>query len=155
MKQAFVIVMIAVFGFVVASTVESAAQKKKKKDIVALPAADIKWQEMKGGPPGIMYANISGDMMKGGYSAFVKLPAGSNHPLHIHTNDVKLVVISGTFWQAAEGGPQVKFGSGSYLFVPGGFKHTSGITADADCVLFQESSGMFDLLPVAEVVKVK
>jgi oxalate decarboxylase/phosphoglucose isomerase-like protein (cupin superfamily) len=150
MKHIFAISFLVIFGFIIAGTVELAAQKKNKKDIVSIPAGDIKWEEMKGGPPGIMYSTISGDMTKGRYAAFIKLPAGSNHPLHIHTNDVKLVVISGTFWQALEGGSQVKLGPGSYLFVPGGLRHTSGVTSDADCVLFQESSGMFDLLPVAE-----
>ena len=155
MKQTFTILILALFGFIIAGSVELTAQTKNKKNIVSIPAGDIKWEEMKGGPPGIMYSNVSGDMTKGRYAAFVKLPAGSNHPLHIHTNDVKLVVISGTFWQALEGGPQVKLGPGSYLFVPGGLRHTSGVTSDADCVLFQESSGKFDLLPVAEGAKDK
>ena len=120
MKQTFAILILAVFGFSIAGSVEVKAQKKIKKELISIPAEEIKWEEMKGGPPGIMYSTISGDITKGKYSAFVKLPAGSNHPLHIHTNDMKLVVISGTFWQALEGGPQVKLGPGSYLFVPGG-----------------------------------
>jgi anti-sigma factor ChrR (cupin superfamily) len=155
MKQTFAIIILAVFGFIITNTVELTAQKKDKKTVVSIPAGEIKWEEMKGGPPGIMYSTISGDMTKGRYAAFIKLPAGSNHPLHIHTNDVKLVVISGTFWQALEGGPQIKLGPGSYLFVSGGIKHTSGVTSDADCVLFQESSGKFDLLPVADGAKDK
>jgi hypothetical protein len=153
MKQTFAIIFLVIFGFIIAGTAELTAQKRNTKAVVSIPAGDIKWEEMKGGPPGIMYSSVSGDMTKGRYTAFVKLPAGTTHPLHIHTNDVKLVVISGTFWQAVEGGPQVKLGPGSYLFVPGGLRHTSGVTSDADCVLFQESSGKFDLLPVADETK--
>ena len=110
------------------------------------PAADIKWEEMKGGPPGISYANLWGDIMKSGYGTLVKLPAGSNHPLHTHSTDTKCVIISGMFWVAPEGGEKKMLGPGSYFMVPSGWKHTSG--TEGETMLFQESSGKFDLKPV-------
>ena len=76
--------------------------------------------------------------------------AGQVHPLHTHTSDVKSVVVSGTFMVGPEGGPEKKLGPGSYFFVPGRMKHTSTCAAGADCVLFQETSGKFDMKPVAE-----
>jgi anti-sigma factor ChrR (cupin superfamily) len=119
----------------------------QKKNVLAWAAGDIKWIEMKGGPPGAMFANLSGDIMKGAYGTFVKLPAGMSNPLHSHSSDTKLIVISGTFWIQPEGGQRKELGPGSYLFQPGKVKHMSGTGAGSDCVVFQESTGKFDFVP--------
>lgn len=87
---------------------------------------------------------------KGAYTAFAKLPAGQMHPLHTHTSDIKCVVVSGTFILGPEGGPEKKLGPGSYFFVPGGMKHTSGCAEGAPCVLFQEGPGKFDMKSVGD-----
>jgi hypothetical protein len=125
----------------------SQTQAQKKKDFVAWAAGDLKWTEMKGGPPGVMYSNLWGDVTKGAYGSFIKLPAGMTNPLHSHSSDVKLVVISGTFWIQPEGGQRKELGPGSYLFQPGKVKHMSGTVAGSDCVVFQKSTGKFDFVP--------
>jgi hypothetical protein len=119
----------------------------QKKNVVAWAATDLKWTEMKGGPPGSMYSNLWGDIMKGAYGTFIKLPAGMSNPLHSHSSDTKLVVISGTFWVQPEGGQRKELGPGSYLFQPGKAKHMSGTVAGSDCLVFQESTGKFDFVP--------
>jgi quercetin dioxygenase-like cupin family protein len=129
------------------------AMAQTKKEAVVWPAADLKWTEMKGGPPGISYANLWGHMDKGAYGAFVKLPAGMNNPLHTHSSDMKLVVISGTFYYTPEGGTMQKLGPGSYLSEPGGVKHMSGTSPDGPCVVFQEATGKFDMKPVKAEMK--
>ena len=130
--------------FVVLATSQTLAQKKA---LVAWAAEDLKWIEMKGGPPGAMYSNLWGDITKGAYGSFIKLPAGMSHPLHSHSSDVKLVVISGKFWIQPEGGQRKELGPGSYLMQPGKVKHMSGTVAGSDCVVFQESTGKFDFVP--------
>jgi hypothetical protein len=120
---------------------------QKKKDFVIRPAGDLKWTEMKGGPPGIMYSNLWGDVTKGAYGAFIKLPAGMSNPPHSHSSDIKLVVISGTFWIQPEGGTRKELSPGSYFFTPSKVKHTSGTVAGSECLIFQESPGLFDFLP--------
>ncbi len=40
-------------------------QKKMKKEAVIWPAEDIKWEQLKGGPPGVMIANLWGNYEKG------------------------------------------------------------------------------------------
>jgi anti-sigma factor ChrR (cupin superfamily) len=127
------------------STADSRAQKKK--EAIAWPAGEVKWSEMKGGPPGIMYAELWGHMDKGAYGSLVKLPAGVKHPLHTHSSDTKLVVISGTFLFTPEVGTEQRLGPGSYLMVPGGVKHLSGVTEDGPCEVFQEGPGKFDFHP--------
>jgi quercetin dioxygenase-like cupin family protein len=125
--------------------VDSRAQKKK--EAVVWPAGDVKWSEMKGGPPGIMYADLWGHIDKGAYGSLIKLPAGLKNPLHTHSSDTKLVVVSGTFLYTPEGGTEQRLGPGSYLMVPGGLKHLSGVSDDGPCEVFQEGPGKFDFHP--------
>ena len=104
--------------------------------------------------PGIKIADVWGDHSKTGFGAFLEFPAGFLSPLHTHTNDIKIVVISGTYTQAPEGKPAVRLGPGSYAFQPGGsYKHVSGCDKASKCELFIESTGPFDLLPVAAAAK--
>ncbi len=128
---------------------EVRAQKKMKKEPIAWAAENMKWEEVKDGPPGVMKATLWGDMTKGAYGALVKFPAGIKQPLHTHSSDIKSVVLSGTFTYAPEGGEEKSYGAGSYLLIPGGSKHISGSGADG-CTFFMEQSGKFDMKPVEE-----
>jgi quercetin dioxygenase-like cupin family protein len=127
-----------------------------KKEIVLIPAEDLKWEEMAPPPgapkdgPTVSIAKVTGDPNKGAYAGFAKLPAGQQHPLHTHSSDVKAVVISGTFTVTPEGGTEKKIGPGGYFFVPANMKHSSSCAAGAPCVLYQEGPGKFDVKPVAE-----
>jgi len=150
MKRIHAAIATLVTGLIVLGTTASYAQKK---NATVWPAEDIKWAEMKGAPPGVMYANLSGDITKGAYAALIKLPAGLAHPLHTHSHDSKVVVISGTFLYAPEGGKEVRLGPGSYLMVPGGVRHTSGVSADGPCEIYLEGPGMFDFHPAKAMKK--
>ena len=140
----FVCVMCAILFCGVADTV---AQKQAKKEAVVWPADGIKWLDMRDGPPGILYANLWGHLDKGAYGALIKLPAGMKNPLHTHSSDLKIVVLSGTFLYIPEDGTEQRLGPGSYLFEPGGTRHLSGTGDDGPCEVFQESSGKFDFVP--------
>jgi quercetin dioxygenase-like cupin family protein len=117
---------------------------------VFMPASDLKWAALDpAGAPGVMTVDVWGDHTKGAYGGFTKFPAGFQAPLHTHTNDLKIVVISGTFLQQPEGKPEVRLGPGSYVLQPGGtYKHMTGCDKASECVVFIEGSGKFDLLPV-------
>jgi hypothetical protein len=109
-------------------------------------SSDLKWEPMSG-VEGVRVARLWGDMKNGGYGALVKLPANSKHPLHIHTNAIKAVVVFGEFVYRPEGGSEEVLGPGSYLMIPGGLRHSSG-TRSAGCELFQEQAGRWDLIPL-------
>jgi hypothetical protein len=54
------------------------------------------------------------------------LPAGFAAPLHTHTHDMKVVIVSGTYIQAPERKPEFRLGPGSYFMQPGGnYRHTT------------------------------
>jgi Domain of unknown function (DUF4437) len=114
------------------------------------PAGDLKWTDLDPkGAPGVKIVDLWGDHTKGAYGAYLKLPAGFTTPLHTHTHAMKVVFVSGTYIQAPDGKPEVRLGPGSYMMQPGGnYRHTTSCDKASDCVLFVESGGKFDLLPV-------
>jgi hypothetical protein len=119
---------------------------------VPVSPADLKWTDLDpAGAPGVKVATVWGDLSKGAFGAFLKLPAGFAAPLHTHTHDFKLVIVSGTFLQAPQGKPEFRLGPGSYLMQPGGsYQHTTGCDQASECLFFVESEGAFDLHPVPE-----
>jgi anti-sigma factor ChrR (cupin superfamily) len=116
--------------------------------LVVMPASDVKWTDLDPGAPGVKVADLWGNHANGAYGALFKLPAGFAAPLHTHTYDMKVVIVSGTYIQAPEGKPEFRLGPGSYFMQPGGnYRHTTTCEA-SDCVFFVESKGKFDLKPV-------
>lgn len=116
---------------------------------VLMPAGDMKWTELDQKVPGVMIADLWGNHAKGAFGAMNKFPAGWSAPLHTHTHDMKLVVVSGTWIHGPEGKPEVRLGPGSYLMQSGGsYRHTSACDKASECVVFIQSSGAFDIHPV-------
>ena len=119
---------------------------------IVVPAADLTWTDLDpAGAPGVKVATLWGDVAKGPFGAIFKLPPGFAAPLHTHTHDMKLVIVSGTYIQAPKGRPEFRLGPGSYLLQPGGsYQHTTSCDQAAPCIFFVESDGAFDLKPVPE-----
>ena len=127
------------------------ASKRGPSQPVFTPAAALKWTDLDPtGAPGVKVADLWGDHTKGAFGAYLKLPAGFAVPLHTHTHDMKVVFLSGTYVQAPEGKAEVRLGPGSYMMQPGGsYRHTTSCDKASECLFFVESSGAFDLKPVA------
>lgn len=124
--------------------------KKGSAAAVAIPAADMKWTDLDpSGAPGVKVVDLQGDHTKGAYRAMIKFPPGFNVPLHTHTNDMWIAVISGTFIHTPEGKPEIRLGPGSYLMQPGGnYRHSTACDKASECLFYSESKGKFDLKPV-------
>jgi len=140
----------AVFAQQPGAAKTTTAPKARAGAPVFKPAADLKWSDLDpNGAPGVKVADLWGDHTKGPFGAFFKLPAGFVAPLHTHTANMKLVIVSGTYIQAPDGKPEMRLGAGSYLFQPGGnYRHTTSCDKAADCVFFVDGDGAFDLKPV-------
>jgi anti-sigma factor ChrR (cupin superfamily) len=123
------------------------APKGAASRLLVMPAGDLKWTDLDPqGAPGVKVADLWGDHAKGAFGAFFKLPAGFAVPLHTHTHDMKVVIVSGTYIQAPEGKPEFRLGPGSYFLQPGGnYRHTTTCDKASDCVFLVESGGKFDL----------
>jgi quercetin dioxygenase-like cupin family protein len=123
--------------------------KAKASRAVIMPAGDVKWTDLDPtGAPGVKIADLWGNHATGAYGALIKFPAGFVAPLHTHTNDMKAVMVSGTFIHGPEGKPEVRLGAGSYLMQPGGnYRHTTACDKASECLFFAQSNGKFDLKP--------
>jgi anti-sigma factor ChrR (cupin superfamily) len=125
------------------------APKPAESRLVVKPASDMKWTDLDPGAPGVKVADLWGNHATGAFGALFTLPAGFAAPLHTHTYDMKVVILSGTYIQAPAGKPEFRLGPGSYFLQPGGnYRHTTTCDKAADCVFLVESKGPFDLKPV-------
>jgi anti-sigma factor ChrR (cupin superfamily) len=152
MKARKVLVFVSSFALAVAvlgqgtKSVEGTAARAP----LPMPAADLNWTDLDPtGAPGVKVADLWGSHQKGAFGAFFRLPAGFAAPLHTHTHDMKVVIVSGTYIQGPEGKPEFRLGPGSYLMQPGGnYRHTTSCDQASECLFFVESNGPFDLQPV-------
>jgi anti-sigma factor ChrR (cupin superfamily) len=142
-------VPVAVLARPAQATKPKTAPRAAASRLVVMPAGELKWTDLDpAGAPGVKVADLWGSHAGGAFGAFFKLPAGFAAPLHTHTHDMKVVIVSGTYVQAPEGKPEFRLGPGSYFMQPGGsYRHTTSCDKAADCVFFVESQGAFDLKP--------
>lgn len=150
MKTRLYLVCVMAFAGPTALVGQAKAKPAARNDasrLVVTPAADLKWTDLDpAGAPGVKVADLWGNHAKGPFGAFFKLPAGFAAPLHTHTNDMKVVIVSGTYVQAPEGKPEFRLGPGSYFMQPGGnYRHTTSCDPAAECLFFVEGKGKFDL----------
>jgi quercetin dioxygenase-like cupin family protein len=103
------------------------APKAAASRLVVTPASEVKWADLDPtGASGVKIADLWGNHTTGAYGAFFKLPAGFAAPLHTHTHDIKVVIVSGTYIQSPERKPEFRLGPGSYFMQPGGnYRHTT------------------------------
>jgi quercetin dioxygenase-like cupin family protein len=125
-----------------------AASKASASAPVVWPAGDLKWTDVEGAPPGVKGATLFGDPAKGSFGAVQKFPAGFSAPLHTHSADLRIVVVSGTVIHGPEGKPEVRLPAGSYLYLPSTYRHTTACDKASECVFFIEGNRKFDVKPV-------
>ena len=111
--------------------------------------ADLKWTELPE-VKGTQFAPLSGDPKTGEFTQMRKIPAGTDNPLHTHSSEIKMVIISGILYTGPDLVSARDFGPGSVIVLPANWVHVSGCRAGNDCVFYQEGKGKFDYKPAAE-----
>lgn len=119
---------------------------------VVWPAGDVKWTDSPT-VKGASMATLWGDPSKGSYGALKRVAAGTDLGWHTHTNDQRVVAISGAFDFQVEGQDAKQLAPGSYISMPGGVKHTAKCREGSDCMYFEESAGKMDLIPATAPAK--
>ena len=94
--------------------------------------------------PGAAYAVAWGEP-NGGHGGFTRVKVGYKVPMHSHTFDVRMVVVSGALIFGDSGGAEARLEPGSYCFVPGGARHTIACAPGVECLFYEEQLGKFDL----------
>ncbi|HEX6790058.1 MAG TPA: cupin domain-containing protein [Candidatus Krumholzibacteria bacterium] len=107
------------------------------------PKADLKWKDL--GIPGVAAAVVSGDMEKGPSRFFLKYPVGLTTPLHHHTTDHYVTLISGNITLTVAG-KDYKLGPGSYFQLTGKAPHVAKVEGNEEAVFFIQADGPWDVV---------
>jgi mannose-6-phosphate isomerase-like protein (cupin superfamily) len=110
---------------------------------VVMAKADLKWKSM--GDSGVAAAPVSGDMEKGPSRFFLKYPVGLVTPMHHHTADHHVTVISGTITLTV-GGKEHRLGPGAYFMLGDRAGHVAKVEGNEDAVFFIQADGPWDVV---------
>ena len=109
---------------------------------VVLPKADLKWKAMGNG---IEAAPVSGDMEKGASRFFLKYPVGLVTPMHHHTANHHVTVISGSITLTV-GGKEHRLGPGSYFMLSDRAAHVAKVEGNEAAVFFIQAEAPWDVV---------
>jgi quercetin dioxygenase-like cupin family protein len=143
MSKAFVIVA----SLLLLPGLAEASGKAAKGGFKVVPAGETKWADVPG-MDGVKMAALDGAPDKGASRFLIKLAGGLSVPVHFHNPDHYVYVVSGTMVLGIDG-KDVTLPAGSYFSFTGKKKHTTLCQAGADCVLFIDARGKWDVVPVA------
>ena len=135
-NHALVVVLGAAF-FSAASVLAAQAGKS-----VVVSKADLKWKEMGNG---IAAAPVSGDMDKGPSRFFLKYPVGLVTPLHHHTANHHVTVVSGSITLTV-GGKEHRLGPGAYFMLGDRAPHIAKVEGSEEVVLFIQAEAPWDVV---------
>jgi quercetin dioxygenase-like cupin family protein len=143
MKSRFALVTAALL--LTAAALSTAVAGDAAKSSVT-PSADIKWAAA--AFPGVSTAAVEGDMTKGASHFFLKYDAGLVTPLHHHSADHYVTVVSGTLALTVDG-KETTLGPGSFFALVNKTPHTARVVGDAPAVMLVDARAPWDVVPEA------
>jgi quercetin dioxygenase-like cupin family protein len=138
-------IAVAMAAALTAATVAPIEAGAKGGSATLTPAADFKWTDVEGFP-GVKVAALQGDPAKGANHVMLKLPSGFSAPLHHHTADHYVTVVTGTLVLTVDG-KETKLPPGSYFAFTGKKSHLTKCDAGADCTVFIDNRAKWDVVP--------
>ncbi len=120
---------------------------------VFVPAGDLKWQDVPDAK-GVQIATVQGDPGKGASHFFLKFAPGFSAPVHHHSADHHVTVVSGTLVLTVDGKDH-KLPAGSYFAFTGKKPHATRCDAGTECVLAMDTRGKWDVVPEKAPAKQK
>lgn len=140
MKKTFAVSLVLAFG----SLALPALAQTGKSSAVLTPAADLKWTDVPNFP-GVKMAVAEGDPSKGASHFFIKFEPGFKAPVHHHTANHFVNVVSGTLVLVVDG-KETRLPAGSFFSFSKKQKHGTACEAGAECVLSIDARGKWDVL---------
>ncbi len=109
------------------------------------PTTELKWQES-GIPGGVTISPIYGNIMKGEHLTFVKFPAGTKVPMHVHATDYVGVVVSGNMRHPVKGKPEtnILLPPSSHWSIPANLEHETECLPGVECIALMYQKDQFD-----------
>lgn len=123
----------------------AAAKEGRRPAAVLVPAGKIQWTSVPDSP-GVQVAVLQGDPGKGPIHFLIKLQDGFASPLHHHSPDHYVTVLSGTLILTVDG-RDTTLPAGSYFSFTGRMVHATRCAPGADCVLSVDARGPWDVVP--------
>jgi quercetin dioxygenase-like cupin family protein len=105
--------------------------------------AEMKFQAPQNTPACVQSAVLSGDPSKEASVMFLKLSPSCTVPLHWHTANEQIMMVSGTAKAAPHPGKPQTLKPGAYAFMPS--KHHHAFSCNMACTLYLTSDGAFDI----------
>ncbi len=110
---------------------------------VVTPVANVVWKPA--GVPGVSIAPVDGDMAKGPSHFFLKYDAGFVSPMHHHSPDHYVTVVSGTLTLTANGKDTV-LAPGSFFALVNKAPHAARVDGKEAAVMFIDARGPWDVV---------
>jgi quercetin dioxygenase-like cupin family protein len=143
MKRMLTALTVMLAGLSLSNATRAQAPAKASKGALLVPTADLKWNDVPE-MTGVQMAVVDGDPSKGASHFFIKFAGGFSAPLHHHTANHYVTVVSGTVALTVDGTEQ-KLPAGSFFSFSNKTKHTTSCAAGADCVLSIDARGKWDV----------
>jgi quercetin dioxygenase-like cupin family protein len=121
-----------------------ASGKAAKGNFKVVPSGEAIWSDVPG-MDGVKMAALDGVPDKGASRFLIKLAGGLAVPVHFHNPDHYVFVVSGTMVLGIDG-KDIMLPAGSYFSFTGKKKHTTLCQSGADCVLFLDARGKWDVV---------
>ncbi len=117
-------------------------------DVKALKVGNLRWHLVDPmSPDGPRMAALWGDPGTSAYGALLRVPGGFESPLHRHSRDEQVVMLSGTSIHWTEAGSRdtaQRLTAGDYLLMPAGVNHVSAAAEGEDVLELIAQDGPFD-----------
>jgi quercetin dioxygenase-like cupin family protein len=117
----------------------AAQERAKDRDILVVKPAAIKWEKSEGMPEGVWVSHLTGESGAAPFVDMIKFPRGTRIPLHWHTANHIVTVISGTMVVGKEGKPDEGMGmeipAGGYARLTGKAPHWTFAKEDSIVVV--------------------
>ena len=142
----------AVVALALALAIPYLSHAKGQGKAVTTPQASLEWRDT--GIPGVSAAAVQGDMAKGPSHFYLKYAAGLVTPVHHHSPDHYVTVVSGNLVLILDG-TEHRLSPGSYFAFTGKAKHAARVEGNEACVMFVDARGPWDVVPekTAEATK--
>jgi quercetin dioxygenase-like cupin family protein len=120
----------------------ASAQAKGAMPMATNPAT-LKYGPLPSIPACATGAAVHGDPMKGEFVLLIKTTSGCTVPMHWHTANEQVGMVSGTGSLAMTKGKPQAMTAGSYIYLPA--KNVHSFTCTVGCTFFLAGDAMFDI----------
>lgn len=103
-------------------------------------------------PEGCEIAVLHGDPAKNNLDVFFKVPGDFEIPLHYHTSQERMVLVSGTLDVTYDGHEKATINTGDYAFGPAELPHSAYCHKGEDCVLYIGFVAPLDAMPIERAI---